>query len=140
MAEQKKTAAGKSGTSTGKKSASSRKKTSGSSGSAASRESTSSRRASAPRTEPSRKQSGRQVADAAARQLGELTSKEVEAVTGLERTEDGWTVEVEVLELRRVPNTTDVLATYEVRVDSDGELEGYHRSHRYVRGTPGEGT
>jgi hypothetical protein len=45
-------------------------------------------------------------------------------------------VQVEVLELRRVPNTTDVLAVYEVSVDRDGDLEGYTRLHRYVRGTP----
>jgi hypothetical protein len=43
-----------------------------------------------------------------------------------------------VLELRRVPNTTDVLATYEATMDSDGELAGYRRLHRYVRGAAGE--
>ncbi len=42
-----------------------------------------------------------------------------------------------MLELRRIPNTTDVLAIYEVTVDSDGDLEGYRRLHRYVRGRPG---
>lgn len=97
------------------------------------------RKASA-RTEPSRpkKMSGTRVAGEAARQLLELTGKQAEGVIGLERTEDGWKVEIEVLELSRIPNTTDVLASYEVMVDSDGELEGYKRLHRYVRGTPGE--
>ncbi|GAA2138461.1 hypothetical protein GCM10009844_06510 [Nocardioides koreensis] len=97
------------------------------------------RKASA-RTEPARpkKMSGTRVAGEAARQLLELTGKQAEGVIGLERTEDGWKVEIEVLELSRIPNTTDVLASYEVTVDSDGELEGYKRLHRYVRGTPGE--
>jgi hypothetical protein len=68
----------------------------------------------------------------------ELTGKEPEGVIGLERGEEGWKVQVEVLELRRIPNTTDVLAVYEVSVDQDGELEGYTRLRRYVRGTPEE--
>lgn len=103
-----------------------------------SRKTTSSGRASAPRAEAGRKRSGPQIASSAAIQLAELTSKQVEAVTGLERTEDGWKVEVEVLELRRIPNTTDVLALYEVIVDADGDLEGYQRRHRFVRGAPQE--
>jgi Gas vesicle synthesis protein GvpO len=68
----------------------------------------------------------------------ELTGKPAEAVTGLERTDDGWTVEVEVLELERIPGTTDVLATYQVTLDDDGELQGCRRVHRYLRGSPGD--
>jgi Gas vesicle synthesis protein GvpO len=74
------------------------------------------------------------VAARAAEQLIELIGKEAEGVVGLERTDDGWRVLVEVLELRRVPTTTDVLATYEVRVDPSGDLEGYRRLQRYARG------
>ena len=97
------------------------------------------RKASA-RTEPARpkKMTGPRVAGEAVRQLLELTGKGAEGVIGLERTEDGWSVKIEVLELRRIPNTTDVLAIYEVTMDDDGELEGYRRLQRYVRGTPGE--
>jgi hypothetical protein len=68
----------------------------------------------------------------------EVTGKEMEGVTALERTDDGWTVQVEVLEVRRIPDTTDVLGLYEVQVDSDGELLGYRRQQRYVRGAPNE--
>ena len=31
-------------------------------------------------------------------------------------------MQVEVLEVRRIPDTTDVLALYEVEVDTDGDL------------------
>jgi hypothetical protein len=55
-------------------------------------------------------------------------------VTGLERTDDGWKVQVEVVEVRRIPDTTDVLALYEVDVDPRGELMGYRRLRRYSRG------
>ncbi len=79
-----------------------------------------------------------QVGAKAAHQLLELTGKGAEGVTGLERTDEGWQVQVEVVEVRRIPDTTDVLALYEVEVDSKGELQGYRRLRRYVRGTPGE--
>jgi Gas vesicle synthesis protein GvpO len=95
------------------------------------------RRASAPRTEPPKRTGAAVVAQRAARQLLELTGKEPEGVTGLERSDDGWTVFVDVAELHRVPNTTDVIATYEVEVDTDGNLTGYRRVRRFVRGTAG---
>jgi hypothetical protein len=74
------------------------------------------------------------LASLAAEQLQSLTGRESEGVTGMERTDDGWSVQVEVLELRRVPNTTDMLALYEVRTDARGELQGYRRLRRYARG------
>jgi hypothetical protein len=77
---------------------------------------------------------GRRLALSAAEQLAELAGKDVEGVVGLTKDDDGWTVQVETLELRRIPNTTDVLAVYEVTLDADGDLTGYHRVHRYVRG------
>lgn len=79
-----------------------------------------------------------QVAAAAASELLQLTGKQAEGVTGLERTEDGWTVQVEVVEVRRIPDTTDVLALYEVTTDDHGGLLGYRRVRRYARGVPGE--
>ena len=75
-----------------------------------------------------------QVAAQAASELLELTGKAAEGVTGLERTDDGWTVEVEVVEVRRIPDTTDVLALYEVSTDKQGSLLGYRRLRRYARG------
>ncbi|NHC21638.1 gas vesicle protein [Nocardioides sp. IC4_145] len=85
--------------------------------------------------ERSRRLRPRQLAEQAASQLLELTGKQPEGVTGLHRTDDGWVVVVEVLELHRVPETTDVLASYEVEVDDDGELLGYRRRERFVRGS-----
>jgi hypothetical protein len=75
------------------------------------------------------------VAAEAARQLFALTGREVEGMTGLARTEDGWRVEVETVELRRIPSTSDMLALYEVDMNSDGDLVGYRRARRYVRGS-----
>ena len=95
--------------------------------------------ASAPRRQARPKLAAPQVASRAAHQLLELTGRQAEGVTGLSRTDDGgWTVLVEVVEARRIPDTTDVLALYEVQVDNDADLLGYHRVRRYVRGKPGE--
>ena len=96
------------------------------------------KRTSAPRASARKKPSGIAVAGEAARQLLELTGREVEGVTGLERSDHGWKVQVEVVEVRRIPDTTDVLALYELDVDEDGDLEGYRRLRRYARGVPGE--
>jgi hypothetical protein len=98
----------------------------------------SSRRGDAPRTSAPKRKSGLQIANEAARQLLELTGREAEGITGVERTDDGWKVQVEVVELRRIPDTTDMLALYEIEADTDGDVQGYRRLRRYVRGAPGE--
>ncbi|MGZ5416918.1 MAG: gas vesicle protein GvpO [Nocardioides sp.] len=97
-------------------------------------------RSSAPRAAAPKKKTGMAIAAEAARQLLEMTGRDAEGVIGLEKTEDGWRIEVEVLEVRRIPETTDVLALYELTVDSDGDLEGYRRMRRYTRGSAGEGS
>ena len=68
------------------------------------------------------------------RQIVELTGKSPEGVSGVERSEDGWLVTVEMVEDRRIPSSTDLLATYQVELDEDGELLSYRRVRRYARG------
>jgi hypothetical protein len=77
------------------------------------------------------------IARSAAQQLAALTRRHVEGIAGVSRDDDGWRVEVEVLELSRIPPTTDVLAIYAVYVDADGEMIEYERLERYVRGRTG---
>src|ERR1044071_8470940 len=67
-------------------------------------------------------------------QLAELTGMSAESVSSFEQTEDGWSLEVEVLELSRVPDTMSLMASYQVELDPDGELTGYRRVRRYERG------
>jgi Gas vesicle synthesis protein GvpO len=74
-----------------------------------------------------------QIVLRAIEQVAELTGRQIEGVNGLERSDDGWVVTLEVVELRRVPDSTDVLGSYAVAVDARGELEGYRRTHRYYR-------
>ncbi|WP_327352168.1 gas vesicle protein GvpO [Streptomyces sp. NBC_01304] len=67
-------------------------------------------------------------------QLAELTGMVAESVSSFERTEDGWTLEIEVLELARVPDTMSLIASYQVDLDPQGALTGYRRIRRYERG------
>ncbi|MFF8309776.1 gas vesicle protein [Streptomyces lydicus] len=76
-----------------------------------------------------------EAAHRAAELLQSLINHRAEGVSAVRRTEDGWCVEVDVLELARIPDTTSLLATYEVRLDKEGELLEYYRCRRYRRGT-----
>lgn len=78
-----------------------------------------------------------ELARAARSQLAELTGRSPESVLGIRQDDDGWKVTVEVVELSRIPNSTDLLGSYEVSLDNDGELVGYERIRRYQRGQPG---
>jgi Gas vesicle synthesis protein GvpO len=83
--------------------------------------------------------SGAQLAQHARRELSEITGLEAESVTSLERADDGsWIVTVELLELSRVPETDDVIGSYEVELDEKGELLGYRRLRRYARSQAGD--
>lgn len=64
----------------------------------------------------------------------ELTGKPAEGISALNRSDDGgWTVCVDVVELVRVPSSTDLLATYEVCLDADGGLADMERRRRFTR-------
>jgi hypothetical protein len=63
----------------------------------------------------------------------ELTGYRPEAVTGLVWDGESWCVTVDVLEMARIPNTTDVLGSYEVQLDDRGTLRGYRRVRRFKR-------
>ncbi|MDQ0383707.1 hypothetical protein J2S54_000527 [Streptomyces sp. DSM 42143] len=77
----------------------------------------------------------RDAAERAADALSELIRHRVEGVSAVRRSEDdGWIVDVDVLEVARIPDTTSLLATYEVELDAAGDLLQYRRVARYRRG------
>jgi Gas vesicle synthesis protein GvpO len=78
--------------------------------------------------------SGREVVARVRRDLPQLMGRPIESVLGLERDEDdGWSVMVQIVELSRIPHSTDVLGAYAVKVDPDGEVIGWRRRRRYHR-------
>jgi Gas vesicle synthesis protein GvpO len=76
----------------------------------------------------------RVAARRAARHVVDFTGRPAEGVVSIDRADGGFQVGVEVVETRRIPDTQDVLAIYEVRVDGDGDLLSYRRTRRYLRG------
>ena len=70
----------------------------------------------------------------AAEAVSELTGHAVETVISLEPCDEGWKIGVEVVETRRIPDSADILASYEVQLDAGGDLVSYRRTQRYARG------
>ena len=66
--------------------------------------------------------------------LSELIGRPVERVLGIDRDKGNWVATVQVVELARIPNTTDVLGDYETVLDAKGDVLSYQRKRRYHRG------
>jgi hypothetical protein len=75
----------------------------------------------------------------AARAIEALVGMKIDSVSAINRTEAGWEVVVDVIELPRIPPSTDLIAAYHVTLDGEGNLESYSRGTRYTRGQTGEG-
>jgi hypothetical protein len=73
------------------------------------------------------------------RQLTEFTGRQPEAISSVEPDDGGWRLTVEVVELERIPASTNVMATYEAVVDDEGNLLRFQRLHRYHRNQADEG-
>jgi hypothetical protein len=120
-----------------RKSSSSQKSSSGSKGRSSSSSGSKGRSSSGSGNSGNRR-SPREIAIGAVEQMQELIGRPVESITGMEKDGKEWTVTIEVLELERVPTTTDVLGKYEVTLDENGELTGAQRTRRYPRAEAGE--
>lgn len=81
-----------------------------------------------------RRMSARDAVERVRDEFPALLGRPVESVLGVQH-DDGnrWQVTVQVVELARIPNSTDVLGAYLVTLDEDGELDGYQRRRRYNR-------
>jgi hypothetical protein len=82
--------------------------------------------------------SARDLTLTAKQTVEDLTGFTPESVSGFQWDGDTWLVTVDVCELERVPNTTDVMATYVVQLDDRGGLLGYKRERRFQRGSAEE--
>ncbi|MEV1010026.1 gas vesicle protein [Streptomyces sp. NPDC049881] len=69
----------------------------------------------------------------ASRRLERLTGHPVDGVSGVSAEEHGWRVALDVLEVPRIPDTTSLMATYEVDLDRHGKLLRFRRVRRYRR-------
>jgi hypothetical protein len=63
----------------------------------------------------------------------ELTGRPIDRVVGVEPEDAGWRLTVEVVELERIPASTNVIGTYDVVVGREGEVHEFARTRRYHR-------
>jgi hypothetical protein len=77
--------------------------------------------------------SAKELTTVAKEAVADLTGFPPESVSGFQQDGERWLVLVDVCELERIPSTTDVMATYEVQIDGQGEVVGYQRKRRFVR-------
>jgi Gas vesicle synthesis protein GvpO len=73
------------------------------------------------------------IVERARSQVEDVLGKQAESISGISRANGSWCVTVEVVEVHRVPDSTDVLASYEVVLDGDGNLVRLERGGRYRR-------
>jgi hypothetical protein len=67
-------------------------------------------------------------------QLSMLTGLKPSTVSSLIHEDDGWHIVADLIEMKRIPDSADILATYEARLDEKGNLVSYTRTRRYTRG------
>ena len=65
-----------------------------------------------------------------------VTGFDALGVVSLNKNEDGWEGRVEVTELRRVPDTQDLVGVYGVTLNAEGELVSWDRVFSRVKGQP----
>jgi gas vesicle protein GvpO len=74
-----------------------------------------------------------EIVPKARRQLARLLGREPESVSAIAREDGHWNVTLEVVELARIPETMDVLASYELALDDEGNVARLTRKRRYQR-------
>jgi hypothetical protein len=82
-----------------------------------------------------------EIADAARVATLKLISKKPETVVDIKEKNGEWTVTVEVLERKAIPDTQDLLGRYAIRLSKDGEPTGWTQKmvrKRCDRIAPGE--
>jgi hypothetical protein len=60
-------------------------------------------------------------------QLGELTGLAVGSTVCVRKDETGWCVQIEVVEKKSMPDSQDILATYDLLLDEEGQMLNFSR-------------
>jgi len=75
-----------------------------------------------------------EVALQAMGQLAQLTGYRPVAVVGTAREEQGWRITMDLLELSRIPASSDLLGVYQALLDEDGNMLEFQRKMTHNRG------
>jgi len=68
-----------------------------------------------------------EVINAAKDQLQSILTLDVANVVAASKTDDGWNVKIELVERKAIPDTQDLLGTYDVILDEEGNIVSYER-------------
>jgi hypothetical protein len=74
-----------------------------------------------------------QIVEQAREHLKNLLGEDAESVSGIERENGNWSVTLEVVEMHRIPESTDILSSYSAVLDDDGGIVSLTRGRRYRR-------
>ena len=75
-----------------------------------------------------------EVASRAMEQISQLTGYRPVAVVGSAREDGGWRITVDLLELNRIPPSSDLLGVYQALVDEEGNMLEFERKMTHNRG------
>jgi len=74
------------------------------------------------------------LAERAKEQLAEVTGFNPVAAVGGFKDEEGWHISVDVLEMARLPESTDIIGTYVVLLDPEGNMVKFEKKRARLRG------
>jgi len=69
----------------------------------------------------------REAVDKAKEQLHSVLGLDISSVIAASKNEDGWQTIIELVERKAIPDTQDLIGTYEVHLNNDGDITGYER-------------
>lgn len=75
----------------------------------------------------------RKSIDIAKEQLQSVLNLEVSSVIAASKREDGWQLTIELIERKAIPDTQDILGSYEVILDNEGDMVSYERKRTRKR-------
>jgi hypothetical protein len=90
------------------------------------------------RQRPKKRLPGLQVFERSKEQLEVITGRSSDSVSAFSPSDEGWDLTIEMIEVEKIPPTTNVMASYHVEVDDEGNILEYQLASRYIKGQPGE--
>lgn len=67
-------------------------------------------------------------------EIKEILKQEPESISSIEKTNDGWVIQCDVLEKKSIPETYDLLKIFEFRLDKLCKVMGFKQIKKIRRG------
>jgi hypothetical protein len=76
------------------------------------------------------------LAERAKEQMTGITGLKTVTISGIEHAEGEWQLHMDLLEMSRIPDSTDLIGEYTVCLDEEGRLLRFERRRSRLRGQP----